>query len=248
MAKRRDPGSAARGSRVLTAAKSQGTSGTATRVRSSGGRAVPGKVPRGSLPSPDGAGFTQLCRFILDRIDRGVVLLDEAGCVIDANDLAQRVLANSSGLAVRNGRLCFADAGLEERFGRLLRANGRAGNGSTALAACITRQGAAPHRVLISLAQPDGDPRNVKFVALIFAPDEQREISLDVLGQLYGLTRAQADVARKLYAGYSVEETAEELDLSLNTVRTHLKQIFSKCEVQSQAELLHTLAVGPHSL
>ena len=88
----------------------------------------------------------------------------------------------------------------------------------------------------------------MKFVALIYAPEEQREISVDVLGQLYGLTRAQADVARKLYAGYSVEETADALDLSLNTVRTHLKQIFSKCEVQSQAELLHTLAVGPHSL
>ncbi|HEX9206617.1 MAG TPA: helix-turn-helix transcriptional regulator [Steroidobacteraceae bacterium] len=205
-------------------------------------------MPRGSLHCDEGAGFPQLCRFILDRIDRGVVLLDAAGCVIDANNLAQRVLANSSGLAVRNGRLCFADAVLEERFDRLLRANARAGNGGTALAACITRQGATPHRVLISLAQPNGDPRHVKFVALIFAPDEQREISLDVLRQLYGLTRAQADVARQLYAGHSVEETADALDLSLNTVRSHLKQIFSKCEVQSQAELLHTLAVGPHSL
>jgi DNA-binding CsgD family transcriptional regulator len=45
----------------------------------------------------------------------------------------------------------------------------------------------------------------------------------------------------------SVEETAGRLQLLLNTVRTHLKQSFSKCEVQSQAKLLHTLALGPQS-
>lgn len=208
---------------------------------------MPGKVPRGALPKLDGQGFTRLDRFILDRLDRGVVLLDGEGLVLDVNNLAQRVLAHGNGLSTRNGRLCFADSALDERFSRLLRTS-RAGSGAATLAACIRRQGAAPYRVLISVFQPNGDGATVKFVALIYAPDEQREISADVLTQLYGLTRAQADVARKLYAGNSVEETADALDLSLNTVRTHLKQIFSKCEVQSQAELLHTLAVGPHQL
>jgi len=65
---------------------------------------------------------------------------------------------------------------------------------------------------------------------------------------VYGLTPAQAAVARSLFAGHSVEQTAQALDLSLNTVRTHLKQIFTKCEVNSQAELLHLLAMGPHEL
>lgn len=208
---------------------------------------MPGKVPRGTLPRLEGQGFSRLDRFILDRLDRGVVLLDAEGAVLDANNLAQRVLANSSGLWVRNGRLGFADSALDERFHRLLRLN-RAGTGTSALAVCIRRQGAPPHRVLVSVFHPNGDGVVVKFVVLIYAPDEQREISLEVLTELYGLTRAQADVARKLYAGYSVEQTADALDLSHNTVRTHLKQIFSKCEVQSQAELLHTLAIGPHSL
>ena len=83
---------------------------------------------------------------------------------------------------------------------------------------------------------------------LLYAPNVLQGISIDVLRQVYALTPAQAAVARSLFAGNSVEQTAQALDLSLNTVRTHLKQIFSKCEVQSQAELLHTLAVGPHSL
>jgi DNA-binding CsgD family transcriptional regulator len=65
---------------------------------------------------------------------------------------------------------------------------------------------------------------------------------------VYGLTAAQSAVASSLFAGRSVEETANALDLSLNPVRTHLKQIFTKCEVNSQAELLYLLAMGPHEL
>jgi len=38
------------------------------------------------------------------------------------------------------------------------------------------------------------------------------------------------------------------LDLSRNAVRTHLKQIFSRCEVRSRRELLHLLATGPQDL
>ncbi|MEY2920378.1 MAG: hypothetical protein RL261_1683, partial [Pseudomonadota bacterium] len=92
-----------------------------------------------------------------------------------------------------------------------------------------------------------GEAPVVAFLALIYAPTEQRDITNEVLLEIYGLTRAQADVARQLYAGLSVEETAARLRLSLNTVRTHLKQIFSKCEVQSQAELLDALALVPQS-
>ena len=83
---------------------------------------------------------------------------------------------------------------------------------------------------------------------VLYCPWGSREIGIDVLMRLYGLTRAQADVARSLYAGYTVEQTATRLALSRNTVRTHLKQIFSRCEVRSQAELRHVLATGPRSL
>jgi DNA-binding CsgD family transcriptional regulator len=116
------------------------------------------------------------------------------------------------------------------------------------VAASVQRPGSATCRVLVSpIMIEDGQAHSVAYIVVIYAPAEQRAITHEVLLEIYGLTRAQADVARQLYAGLSVEETAAELRLSLNTVRTHLKQIFSKCNVQSQAELLHTLALGPQS-
>jgi DNA-binding CsgD family transcriptional regulator len=50
------------------------------------------------------------------------------------------------------------------------------------------------------------------------------------------------------FAGLSIEQVAAVLERSLNTVRTHLKHIFAKCDVQSQGELLQLLASEPQDL
>jgi DNA-binding CsgD family transcriptional regulator len=194
-------------------------------------------------------GFSGLGRIILDKLDRGVVVLDAHGRVLDANSLALRVLEAGDGMALRSGRFVFADAALDARLSRLLDRRGSvAAERNTALTARVRRSNSASYRVVITPVPEGADERDVAFVALIYAPDEQRDISTDVLRELYALTPAQAHVARSLFAGRSVEESAAALNLSLNTVRTHLKQIFTRCEVQSQAELLHLLAQGPQHL
>ena len=175
---------------------------------------MPGKVPRGSLPRPAATGFTTLTRAILDRLDRGVVLLDVKGKVLDANAIERADLAKGNGLMLRKDRLAFTDGEIDGQFDLLLTANG--GAGAAGKAARKSRAKADP---------PASKPARV----------------------VVAKTKRPGAVARQLYAGLSVEETAARLGLSLNTVRTHLKQIFFKCEVQSQVELMHTLALGPQS-
>jgi len=209
---------------------------------------MPGKVPRGSLHAEALARFSPLGRAILEKIDRGILLLDAGGNVIDANAVGRQVLERGNGLQSRNGRLAFADAAIDARFERLLKSAGKPDGQPRVVAASVKRAGSRACRVLVApILIEDGQAHPAAFIVVIYAHCEHRAISADVLREIYGLTRAQADVARHLYAGLSVEETATELKLSLNTVRSHLKQIFSKCEVQSQAELLHSLALGPQS-
>jgi len=197
MRKESDTQPAVAGARSGTEGKRRAR-GTAARQANDGGRAVPGKVSRGPFHFVQAGGFSGLGRVILDKLDRGVVLLDA-------------------------------------RLSRLLERRGpSAADRTMALAARVRRSGGASYRVVVTPV-----PRDV---------DEQRDISTDVLRELYALTPAQAQVARSLFAGRSVEESAAALKLSLNTVRTHLKQIFTRCEVQSQAELLHLLAQGPQHL
>lgn len=246
MAKRSNPPDG-RGARA-----SGDSAGPAIRSRASrpgnGGRAVPGKAPRGSLQHARLNGFSPIGRAILEKIDRGIVLLDAAGALVDANSIGRQVIASGNGLLARNGRVSFTDPALDARFERLLESAGKVDGTPRLMAASVKRADSATCRVLVSpIRIDDASAQAAAFILVIYAPAEQREIAAEVLLEIYGLTRAQADVARLLYAGLSVEETATELKLSLNTVRSHLKQIFSKCDVQSQAELLHTLALGPQS-
>lgn len=57
-------------------------------------------------------------------------------------------------------------------------------------------------------------------------------------------TPAESRVAVKLMEGESVEEAAGELDISLNTARTHVKRLFEKTETHRHRELLRVLLSG----
>jgi DNA-binding CsgD family transcriptional regulator len=206
-------------------------------------------VPRGSFQPLPADIFSSLGRLIVDRLDRGVVLLDEKRGVQDANTLARRLLADGNGVAVRAGRFFFIDPALDGRFSRLIEGYRKGTPGAArAIAAVVRHNQSPPYRVVVEPVPRDTDERHVAFVIIFYGPLAWRGISVDVLVQLYGLTPAQADVARSLFTGQSVEETAAALGLSLNTVRTHLKSIFTRCNVQSQRELLHLLATGPLEL
>ncbi|MEN8183325.1 MAG: LuxR C-terminal-related transcriptional regulator, partial [Myxococcota bacterium] len=56
-----------------------------------------------------------------------------------------------------------------------------------------------------------------------------------------GLTRRETELVAALLEGYRVSTVARRLGISENTVRRHLKSIFLKLEVRSQAELLEKL-------
>lgn len=53
-----------------------------------------------------------------------------------------------------------------------------------------------------------------------------------------GLTRAQLGVAERLVVGATIAETARDLGVSPETVRTHVKAIYDKLGIASRGELV----------
>jgi DNA-binding CsgD family transcriptional regulator len=82
-------------------------------------------------------------------------------------------------------------------------------------------------------------------VLLITDPEQSEPASTDLLIQLYGLTPKEAALAAKLSEGKSVEQAAEELTISYETARTHLRRVFGKTETSRQTELLLLMARLP---
>ena len=63
----------------------------------------------------------------------------------------------------------------------------------------------------------------------------------DLVRSLFDLTASEAEVARCLVRGRSVEEIAMERGVSHNTVRTHLRKVLEKTGTSRQAELVALL-------
>ncbi len=78
-------------------------------------------------------------------------------------------------------------------------------------------------------------------VFFILNPDQKIHIDTQALCRLFRLTVSEAKVASLIANGMHLDGVAEELDISLNTVRTHLRHIFEKTGVERQADLIHLL-------
>lgn len=70
----------------------------------------------------------------------------------------------------------------------------------------------------------------------------------ELLVALYGLTPAEARVATLLLGGTRVEEIADRLQITGNTVRTHVKRALSKLDARTQSDLVRVLMSGPAQL
>lgn len=173
---------------------------------------------------------------------RAAVMLDGYGKVLLVNPAAERLLGRS--LQVRCGRLVSwqreATDALERSLRELLwvrapsatmppvalpRIEGRP------LIAYATRLGAvspnalAPCQAVVVILDPDADPQ---------PPDS-------VLRAAFGLTAAEAGLARRISSGEKLESIADELGIRYETARNHLKAVFAKTQTHRQAELVAVL-------
>ena len=84
-----------------------------------------------------------------------------------------------------------------------------------------------------SSGDADGD-----LIALTIYPSdpEERYVWADFAPH-FDLTRSEAVVVKRLVAGQPASIVAEELGLSIETVRTHIRRIYNKLEISSREQL-----------
>lgn len=190
----------------------------------------------------------------LEGIALGVALIRSDGSVVFANAAANAVINNGDILSLSTGALSLGQPGRRGRFRELL----------TRLAAMV-KDGEQPAVQAISVPRPSrqrpvsvlvwaladaADAGLDEPVAVVFIDDPETPGEIDParLCDLYGLSRAEARVAALLGQGHRLDEAAQILGVAYETVRKHLKQIFSKTGTDRQAELVRMLVGGPASV
>jgi DNA-binding CsgD family transcriptional regulator len=81
------------------------------------------------------------------------------------------------------------------------------------------------------------DEANPLFLLHTVARMQSRGALGALLGDLFGLTRAETVAALTVVKTGQIDMAAHELSLSRETIRSHLKAVFRKCDIHSILEL-----------
>jgi DNA-binding CsgD family transcriptional regulator len=79
-------------------------------------------------------------------------------------------------------------------------------------------------------------------IVIIVDPEREPRPSGFEAFRLLGLTMTEARIAAILGTGASPDTAAENLGISIGTVRNHIKRIFSKLDIARQGELVRLAA------
>ena len=182
---------------------------------------------------------------ILDHLSIGMVLVDRCAKVLFANTAANELAAVERPFHSRG----LFDAGTSmpklEAFVRmaLLGSVERAINlgpitGHDVVVLVSPLAGNSTWEAAVAGPKPAG-------LLILIDPHQSQRFAQRLLVDAFHLTQAEARVAVVASSGKSIGETAHLLDVSPNTVKTHLSRVYEKTGISRQAQLSRlVVAIG----
>lgn len=169
-----------------------------------------------------------------DQLPFGVVIVDSALRVVEANDAGRKILSRSDGMSLARDRLHCREAYDQNALGRAI---GRAlgGEASASVIKVRRRRGAQPY--VVRVVTPRGDARSDNHCLLMIVnPDEAPPSCSEIWRAMFDLTDCEIIIAEGLVNGQRINDIALQRGVSIETVRTQTKRMFERLNVSSQAE------------
>ncbi|WP_137130935.1 helix-turn-helix transcriptional regulator [Rhizobium sp. FY34] len=182
---------------------------------------------------------------VTERLDIGVVLVDDSMRILQyvGNDAEKRL--EKRGFLVSGGRLRAKSSARNRELQSLVQnaANATAG---TSLACRFERidDDAALGVVVKQMAHRvvQGEFHQRPSIMVMFRDlNADSGVSEERVKWMFDLTGAEARLARLLTEGMSLDEAAAHLNVSRNTLRSHLRVLFLKTHTSRQSELMRKL-------
>lgn len=191
--------------------------------------------------------FFTASQSVLDRLPFGAVFVARGGAAIQWNGAAAKILHAGDGFRWCGGILSAADPYAQARLRNLIDGALAPRKPPGPRAVSVPRPSLRRDYQVVAALPSDpfrksATPHPPVALVLIIDPECQPPASTRLLAELYKLTRKEAGMVAKLSEGKSLKQAAQELSVTYETARTHLRRIFSKTGTSRQAELL--LLVG----
>ena len=171
----------------------------------------------------------------IEQLPLPSILLDTSRQIVAMNNGARDLIDTHNELAVQQNRLIVKRPAVAQRLGELISSCASAPRDQDQIPGGYLKLPRKERMPLVISVTPFHKRRSAgpwndrQTVALHFYDPERRLYPNEqVLLELYGFTRAEARVATVLAAGCGIEDITGKLKVSENTVKCHLKAIFSK--------------------
>jgi DNA-binding CsgD family transcriptional regulator len=191
----------------------------------------------------------------IDQIAAGIFLVRRMGEIAYANATARALLDKRNVVREVDGRLTVLDCAAEKAFRAALTeaASGDGVRNERALTvALLARDGGRFVAHVLSLAagerQKVGNKLDAVAAIFLHQADVHRPTVFEAVADHFSLSPSELRVLFAIIEVGGVPEVAEVLGVSENTVRTHLKNVFSKTGTNRQAELAGLIAAYANPL
>ncbi len=204
-------------------------------------------VAVGALLAPKRSFVLVQADSLLDFLPVGILLTSETGSVVSANAAAREVLDEGSVLTMRGNHLVAVSRVHAKLLNDAMRILSDARRRAP-VAFQAKRSGRRP--VSVTVASTDarrGSSLSAQLAILVSDPELPRMCSARLFSEAFQMTQAESLVACELVEGLQPTGIAGKLQLSIFTVRNHLKSMYRKTSTKSHCELLHLLLSAPAS-
>jgi DNA-binding CsgD family transcriptional regulator len=158
------------------------------------------------------------------------LIADEELAILWANEAARRLLADKCEVEERAGYLNALDPLCHERLVRLVRP------GTDPLrTCCIPLSGSTGH--LLVRSRPLGGHEAHLCGLTLVRTDQPSDFGYRDLEAAFGLTPAEHRVLLCLLDGKEADRLTQEMGVSIETIRSHIRNFYAKLEVNSREQL-----------
>jgi DNA-binding CsgD family transcriptional regulator len=188
---------------------------------------------------------------VIDRLPVGVILLDALRRPVVVNRFAERIVARCDGFSLGDAGPRATDARenrvLRHHLSQAIAIGASLGRGPSRVMSVSRPSGWRAYPVIIApLLGPSTGYTGGDAVAAVFIgdPEASQITTVEFFQTLYALTPAEAELVALLARGRTLEEAAVERGVTLNTVRSQLKQVFAKTDTHRQGDLMRLALTG----
>lgn len=207
-------------------------------------------LPYDGIPQDENDDSTTTQRAICEAFDSvpiGMIITDENAKILHLNRIAEALVRHGRGLVIHNGALSANTRNdatrLRETISDVVI---KARHGSVTWGRAMSLDRSSYARPLSIMVKPiwytnEGVSRKrIGPLANLIVADLDRQIDApaDLLRRVFGLTPAESVVLERLVYGLSLQEIADALGSSRNTVRNQLHIVFQKTGTNRQSELI----------